>query len=225
MYHAKRGLLSLFRNIQNKFSPTTRSVLVDFILTFLSTLLSLVPVPCCKMFASRLRVLCELYRLKDKKVIVLSHDDVIKSKHFPRNWPFVRGIHRSPVNSPHKGQKRGALMFSLIRTWLRGWVNNGDAGDLRRHRVHYDVTVMYVLRALDKFIVRQSCTPVQHPITDNWISLSLCIKIYHWILYVCKFGLYCNTMWHDAFFFKYIYSTYTCKCRCTNQWRIFICKG
>ena len=33
---------------------------------------------------------------------------------FPRYWPFVRGIHRSPVNSPHKGHWRGALMFSLI---------------------------------------------------------------------------------------------------------------
>ena len=42
------------------------------------------------------------------------HDDVMKWKHFPRNWPFVRGIHRSTVNSPHKGQWRGALMFSLI---------------------------------------------------------------------------------------------------------------
>ena len=41
------------------------------------------------------------------------HDDVIKWKHFPRNWPFVRGIHRSPVNSPHKGQWRVALMFSF----------------------------------------------------------------------------------------------------------------
>ena len=34
----------------------------------------------------------------------VGHDDVIKWKHFPRNWPFVRGIDRSPVNSPHKGQ-------------------------------------------------------------------------------------------------------------------------
>ena len=42
------------------------------------------------------------------------HDDVIKWKHFPRYWPFVRGIHRSPVNSPHKGQWHGALMFSLM---------------------------------------------------------------------------------------------------------------
>ena len=39
------------------------------------------------------------------------HDDVIKWRHFPRYWPFVRGIHRSPVNSPHKGQWREALMF------------------------------------------------------------------------------------------------------------------
>ena len=42
------------------------------------------------------------------------HDDVIKWKHLPRYWPFVGGIHQSPVNSPHKGQWRGALMFSLI---------------------------------------------------------------------------------------------------------------
>ena len=70
------------------------------------------------------------------------HDDVIKWKHFPRYWPFVRGIHRSPVNSPHNGQWRGALMFSLICIWINGWVNNREAGDLRRHRVHYDVTVM-----------------------------------------------------------------------------------
>ena len=60
----------------------------------------------------------------------LNHDDVIKWRHFPRYWPFVRGIHRSPVNSPHKGQWRGALMFSLICVWINGWVNIGEAGDL-----------------------------------------------------------------------------------------------
>ena len=70
------------------------------------------------------------------------HDDVIKWKHFPRNWPFVRGIHRSPVNSPHKGQWRGALMFSLTCAWMNEWVNNREAGDLRRFLAHYDVTVM-----------------------------------------------------------------------------------
>ena len=72
----------------------------------------------------------------------LVHDDIIKWKHFPRYWPFVRGIDRSPVNSPHKDQWRGALMFSLICAWINGWVNNGEASDLRHHRVHYEVTVM-----------------------------------------------------------------------------------
>ena len=41
------------------------------------------------------------------------HDDVIKWRHFPRYWPFVRGIHWSLVKSPHKGQWRGALIFSF----------------------------------------------------------------------------------------------------------------
>ena len=68
--------------------------------------------------------------------------DVIRWKHFPRYWPFVRGIHRSPVNSPHKGQWRGALMFSLICVWIHGWVYNREAGDLRRYPAHYDVTGM-----------------------------------------------------------------------------------
>ena len=73
-----------------------------------------------------------------------NHDDVIKWKHFPRNWPFVRGIHRSPVNSSHKGQWRGALMFSLICVWINDWVNNREAGDLRRYRAHSDVIVMLI---------------------------------------------------------------------------------
>ena len=69
---------------------------------------------------------------------LLSHDDVIKWKHFPRYWPFVRGIHRSAMNSPHKGKWRGDLMFSSICAWI----NNRQAVDLRHHRAHYDITVM-----------------------------------------------------------------------------------
>ena len=34
----------------------------------------------------------------------LKHVDVIQWEHFPRCWCFVRGIQRSPVDSPHKGQ-------------------------------------------------------------------------------------------------------------------------
>ena len=72
----------------------------------------------------------------------LWHYDVIKWKHFPRCWPCVLGIHRPPVNAPHKSQWRRALMFSFICAWINGWVNNGEAGDLIRHGAHYDVTVI-----------------------------------------------------------------------------------
>ena len=68
---------------------------------------------------------------------------MIKWKHFPRYWPFVTGIHRSPLNSLPKGQWRGALTLSLICTWTKVWENHRDAGDLRRHRAHYEVTVMW----------------------------------------------------------------------------------
>ena len=71
---------------------------------------------------------------------ISTKQDVIKWKHF--YWPFVRGIHRSPVNSPHKGQWRGALMFSLICVWINDWVISRAAGDLRCLRAHCDVIVM-----------------------------------------------------------------------------------
>ena len=69
------------------------------------------------------------------------HDNVIKWTH------FVGGIHRSPVNSPHKGQWRGAFMFSLICARINARVNNSEAGDLRRIRTHYDVIVMVPVAA------------------------------------------------------------------------------
>ena len=70
------------------------------------------------------------------------HDGNIKLKYFPRYWPAMRGSHRSPVDSPHKKQWHRALMFSLICAWTNGWANNRNAGVWRRHRLHYDVTVM-----------------------------------------------------------------------------------
>ena len=92
------------------------------------------------------------------------HDDVIKWKHFPRYWPFVRGIHQSPVNSLHKGQWRWALMF-FICVWINGWVNKHEAGNWRRYRAHYNVTVMSssvawrVTRC--RFLLHRTCTNVK----------------------------------------------------------------
>ena len=51
-----------------------------------------------------------------------------------------------PVNSLHKGQWRRALVFSFICAWINDWVNNREAGDLRRQRGHYNVNVMNVIK-------------------------------------------------------------------------------
>ena len=60
----------------------------------------------------------------------------------------------SPVNSPHKSQWRAALMFSLICASMNAWVSNREAGDLRRHRAHYDVIVIIrqILRSRMQFV-------------------------------------------------------------------------
>ena len=96
------------------------------------------------------------------------HDDVIKWKHFPRYFPFVRGIHRSPVNSPHKGQWRGVLMLYLICAGINGWVNNREAGDMRRHQAHNDVTVMVVAII---FLLLPLSSLLQHAFHGRFSSL------------------------------------------------------
>ena len=74
------------------------------------------------------------------------HEDVIKWKTFPRYWPFVQRINRSPVNFPHKGQWRRALKFSLISAWIIGCANTNtrEARDLRRHVAYYDVILIFM---------------------------------------------------------------------------------
>ena len=96
------------------------------------------------------------------------HDDVIKWKHIPRYWTFVQAICWSPVNSPHEGQWRWALMFSLICARINGWVNNREAGDLRRHRAHYDVIVTLNTRC--GILLRVTGQPVYHVIDRKSIS-------------------------------------------------------
>ena len=89
------------------------------------------------LLTSRVRMVRRVVVLLSRNIL---HDDVIKWKHFPRY--FVWEIHRSPVNSPHKGQWGGAWVFSLICAWINAWVNNREAGDLGRYPAHHDVTVM-----------------------------------------------------------------------------------
>ena len=93
------------------------------------------------------------------------HDDVIKWIHFPRYWPFVWGIHRPPVNSPHKGLWRGALMFPLICVWINDWANNREVVNFRRHRGHCDVIVMCCVYSSSSFVC--ACVFWLHAISFN----------------------------------------------------------
>ena len=117
----------------------------------------------------------------------ISHDNVIKWKIFPHYWPFVWGIHQSPVNYPHKGQWHGALMFSLICAWTNIQVNNWDAGDLRCHHAHYDVTVI----SHNIYLQRHVCCelPCVDPLKSG--NAYLCYWAWSSLLHIMAFCLIC----------------------------------
>ena len=75
----------------------------------------------------------------------------------------MQGIHRSLVNSSHKSQWRRALMFSLICTWTNGWANSWDAGDLRCHCTHYNITVM-LMASNSVRAVQGDCEIIWYPV-------------------------------------------------------------
>ena len=70
------------------------------------------------------------------------HDDVTIWKHFTRHWSFVRGIHRWIFLTKASDAEFWYFLWSATSSWA----NNGDVGDLRRQRTHYDVTVMNFIR-------------------------------------------------------------------------------
>ena len=129
-----------------------------------------------------------------------NHNDVIKWKYFPHYWPFVRGILWSPVNSPHKSQWRGTLIFSFICAWIIGWVHTRDAGDLRRHRSHYGVNVMWEINIDTDFV-----TPANKPLSGAILTIYVVIwrqQATRWAngslqsAFVClfNFALFCCVM-------------------------------
>ena len=62
--------------------------------------------------------------------------------------------------------------LSLICVWIKGWVNNREAGDLRRYRAHYDVTV--------------KCPIKHYPSAWDFWAITL-LELNHWrhVTYIC----------------------------------------
>ena len=84
-----------------------------------------------KQYSSEVQAICtSVY-----PSIIICHYDVIKWKHFPRYWPFVRRIHRS-----QRSQRPVTRSFDIFCAWINGWVNNREACYLRRQ---YDVIVIW----------------------------------------------------------------------------------
>ena len=122
------------------------------------------------------------YLIESLTTLTFFHDDVIKWKRFPLYWPLV-GLHWSPVISRHKGQWRGALILSLICAWIKSWINDRDAGDLRRHPAHYgDVVMMQRSFATTRcvYCTSQKVMPTIHGL--SWVGAawfhSTCIGEY-----------------------------------------------
>ena len=85
--------------------------------------------------------------------VIPQHDDVSRWKHFPRYWHFVRGplvTSRYPPLTKASDAELWCCFF--ICTWTNGSASNRDAGDLRRNRAHYGVTVMKIINYRIVFI-------------------------------------------------------------------------
>ena len=105
-----------------------------------------------------------------------------------------------PVNSPHNGHWRGTLMFSLICAWINDWVNNREAGDLRRHRGHYDVNVMVTChiycwrnKANLRDLIAATSLVILYEIGFKW-SIFLSMRPWIWWITTKTIGhLFCTT--------------------------------
>ena len=111
------------------------------------------------------------------------HYDVIKWKHFPRYWSFERGIHRSPVNFPHKCQWRVTLVFSLIcalnkrlSKQSRGWWFETPSRSLWRH--------------CNELNLSGKCWPAY---SGNWLYQTLIVRWYR--RYSLRIYIF---SWHQA---------------------------
>ena len=94
---------------------------------------------------------------------------------------------------PQKGQWRGSLMSLGSMSWIKGWENNREAGDLRCHRAHYDVTVMAFIYSAGVYLYswRMMCNHMYIKAFDLGFGL-LERKCHQWMLLWLGIGLMCG---------------------------------
>ena len=148
------------------------------------------------------------------------HDDVIKWKHFSRYWLLAFCTGNSPVTGefPTQSQWRGAWCFLWSAPEQNGWVNNRDPSDLRRHRTHYDVTVMWSC-------MERSC-PAPYS-ACRWWPLGMHAAFVRWYIRTqykvgkTHFGKICHTPRKCIFLLKTSFRTWVSIDDITHGWLIF----
>ena len=145
--------------------------------SYVQTIIDMIPMihkSCLTFIYPRKRV-CNVKGTQLEDILVMDIENVLTyaiSQHWFREWlgasknQAITWINADQILQSHQAStseriflemcyiliRRGAVMFSLICVWINGWVNNHEAGDLRRHRGHYDVNVM------------------QYWLTENWTT-------------------------------------------------------
>ena len=106
----------------------------------------------------------------------LNHDDVIKWKHFPRYWPFVRGIHRWIPRTKASDAELWCFIWSA--PWINGWVSNREAGDLKRLRIGYaDPAKKWLGWNKTSYIYSKSLWHGSAPFYLLWSTLKHCFQL------------------------------------------------
>ena len=106
-----------------------------------------------------------------------------------KSWEAVPFVHYIdiPGESPHKGQWRGALMFSLICARINGWVNNRENGSLRRHRTHYDVIVMMCLLVVLCWLTQIITDEIETVVGKQIWQTSDFLAFVNWRNIICRY--------------------------------------
>ena len=106
--------------------------------------------------------------------ITITYDDVIEWKHFRSYSPFVRGIHRWPVNSPHKGQWHRALFFFFDMHLIK------RLGKQSRRR-WFETPSHWLCRHCDGNTVCEMGAPFRDPCVTQPICIFLQIWLCWWL--------------------------------------------
>ena len=75
----------------------------------------------------------------------------------------------------------------FICVWINGWVNNREAGDLRRHHAHYEVTVLHwylwdvPTRPCPNYKGGLTKPPLK--LGHEWVVVSQCFTLMGWLIH------------------------------------------